>query len=88
MDDGRDSFLSRYLKNWAVQQRPPAGARERLLEKAASSSIPNDKTIFSAIWALIRQKMQDRGSDDRLFGPLTQSRLWSFHIALDLRQVT
>jgi hypothetical protein len=88
MDDGRDSFLSRHLKNWAVQQRPPAGARERLLETAASSSIPVDKTIFSTFWTLIRLKMPDHASNDRLLGPLTQSRLWSFHIALDLRQVT
>jgi hypothetical protein len=88
MDDGRDSFLSRHLKNWAVQQQPPAGTRERLLEKAAGSSVSNDRTIFSAFWTLIRLKMPDHASDDRLFGPLTQSRLWSFHIALDLRQVT
>lgn len=88
MDDGRDSFLSRYLKNWAVQQQPPAGARERLLKTAAGSSIPSDKTITPTFWALIRLKFPDRTSDERFLGPLTQTRLWSFHMALDLRQVT
>ena len=88
MDDGRDSFLSRYLKNWAVQQQPPADARERLLRTAADPSIHEDKSIFSTFWALIRLKVPDRASEERLFGPLTQSQLWSFHLAMDLRQVT
>jgi hypothetical protein len=88
MDDGRDSFLSRYLKNWAIQQQPPAGARERLLKTAAGPSIPSDTTITSTFWALFRQKMPDRSSEDRFLGPLTQTRLWSFHMAMDLHLVT
>lgn len=33
-----DRSFERYLKNWGARQRPPASARQRLLDAAASAS--------------------------------------------------
>lgn len=80
MDDRMDSYLSRCLKNWVAQQPPAPRDRERLLKLAAQTA-DLEKS---------RSKSKDlflpRSSD--WLGPFTQTRLWSFHMALDLRQVT
>jgi hypothetical protein len=88
MDDGRDAYLSRYLKNWAVQQQPAADSRERLLRMAAGSPLPCKPTAFSAFKTFIKPKNLDRPPLDRFAIPMTQSNIWSFHIALELRLVT
>jgi hypothetical protein len=88
MDDERDAYLSRYLKNWAVQQRPPAAAREQLLRMAAGSPTPGKPTVFSAFRTFITPKILDRPPVDGFGVPMTQSRMWSFHITLELRLVT
>jgi hypothetical protein len=88
MDDGSDEYLSRYLKNWAVQQRPLASARERLLKTAASPSISSKPPFFSVFKTFILPKTLDRPMIDRYKIPMTQSRMWSFHISMELRLVT
>jgi hypothetical protein len=88
MDDGRDSFLSRYLKNWAVQQQPPAGARERLLKTAAGWSLPDREQPFAFIMRIFSPNGEYRYPQDDFKVPMTQSQLWSFHFAMDFRLVT
>lgn len=80
MNDRMDSYLSRCLKNWVARQPPAPRDRERLLKLAAQSA-DLEKSPSHTIDSLLQ-----RPGD--WLGPITQTRLWSFHIALDLRQVT
>lgn len=82
MDDEMDSYLSRNLKNWATGQKPPAGGRARLLEAAAYPPVP--VYYYSPVrhlWhRLINTPAFSRQHEDGWLEPITQSRMWSFHL--------
>ena len=88
MNDEMDVYLNRYLKNWAVQLRPPADGREQLMQKAAAPPAEQEMSYLHALLnKLLSRSTSYHPHCGYLFGPFTQSRAWSFHIAATLRQV-
>jgi hypothetical protein len=88
MDDGRDAYLSRCLKNWASQQHPSEQSRLRLLKTAAGPSLPDREQRFAVLKRFFSPNSDYRYPQDNFRMPMTQSHLWSLHLALDLRQIT
>ena len=88
MDDGIDGYLGRCLKNWAVQQRPPAGGLERLIRKvtarAGLESRPSAWPFYYKLPALHPFYLVPQGWSSE---PFTHSRQWAFHIVDTLLQV-
>jgi hypothetical protein len=89
MIDEIDSMLSRYLKNWAARHHPPADGREQLLEEAASLHASARRNSYGDIDYDFRgAEYLYRNSGNWLVGPISQSRLYSFHIATVIRMAT
>ena len=83
-----DHYLARNIKNWMANQRPPENGRARLLRQAAEMKAnPQGKPVtLQKLYALQCSAYHPRG--EWLFGPITQTRLWSFHVATTYRLVT
>lgn len=83
MYDGLDSHLGRCLKNWAAYFTPARGGRERLLKAAQTQKVDSDGDAPGAwilyLWPESEPKLAYKSSHLRLLGPITQSRMWSFH---------
>ena len=90
MDDRQmDAYVSRCMKNWAASQSLPSGSRERLLRAAEIRPdlyrVRLGAPLSELIKALFYTQQVIEPEPDWLFVPFTQSRLWSFHIAVSSR---
>jgi hypothetical protein len=90
MSDPYDSYLSNCLKNWTARQALPKGGRRALLENAASTTkLSNEKPGFRLYFKPHkRQVLHPFPPGNWLKGPITQTPLWSFHLAFNVRLTT
>ena len=90
MSDPYDSYLSSCLKNWAARQALPKGGRRALLAEVASlSKHSREKPHFRLFFRPRKyQVLHPFPPGDWLRGPITQTPLWSFHLAFNLRLTT
>lgn len=73
-----DSYVSCSLKNWAVQQRPPAGARERLLRLIDADIVQQHEAAINCFSYSRQEPASMHLAEQWAFGPFTQTRLWYF----------
>ena len=93
MKDPSDRYVGLLIKSWAAEQYPPQDGRKQLLNGVLTTGVTHPPvrpfSIFRKIWALFtRQSMTPWIFGDKWFGPYTQTKAWSFHLATDLRLLT
>jgi hypothetical protein len=88
MNDDMDFYLSRCLKNWSANQKPPDGVRALLLEAASSPPVQRDRQIISVlttVWSKFFGRDWVYAEGDWFLGPQMYSRTWSLHWETNLR---
>lgn len=88
MRDQMDEYIGRSLKNWATEQKPPAGVREDLMNKILSEMNQDSHKksrlhSFLAIFSVTRAEYPP--FSDLPYYPVTQSRMWTLQLAHSLR---
>jgi len=85
MDNDRDIYLGRCLKNWSAQHQPPEDGRERLLRKAARPPVQQQRLLEKFFTSLRNRyyfpEQYEYPGSIALHGPHTQSLAWSFQLA-------
>lgn len=87
-----DEFLSRKMKNWAAQQRPPGDGRERLLEAAALQAVSMKVVAETPAtprleWLWVVLDYFNFPVQEDIIRPLTHTSMWSFHLAVSSLRV-
>jgi hypothetical protein len=82
MNDQMDSYLSRCLKNWAARSRPPVDGKEKLLRAAVLDKRAAGSEFYS------QPGYYPDPRNEYSLVPITQSRMWSFHMAMTFRLAT
>ena len=91
MEPGIDRYISRSLKNWTAKYHPPVDGRMRLIRKVSQSPLTHNSHPLSeqVIKFLNRYSMvNDHFYYPRqwqMTGPLTNSMIFSFHLAANQR---
>jgi hypothetical protein len=88
MNDDMDVYLSRCLKNWAADNKPPVSSRSSLLRAAKSKPVQRDRQIVHAmvtICSLFFGREWVYAEEEWQFGPHLNSRNWSYHISSNVR---
>ncbi len=93
MKDPSDRYVSLLIKSWAADQYPPVEGRKQLLRSVLASGITHSaRRSFSPFGKMrilfVRQTVYPWKFGDKWFGPYTQTKAWSFHLATDLRLLT
>lgn len=90
MDESEmDAYISRCMKNWAALRNPAPDGRQRLLRAASIRPDLYGTRIGMPIANLLKSLFYSQTiiepEQDWSFVPLTQSRLWSFHMVTSPR---
>lgn len=91
MKDPSDRYVSLLIKSWAADECPPIDGRKRLLRGLQASRITYSSRRPVSIKmrsTFIHQIVLPWLFGDKWYGPYTQTKAWSFHLAADLRLLT
>jgi hypothetical protein len=89
ISDPFDREMRQRLQRWALNQELPATGRQRLLNAAAQplATEPSRFLLWLEKWSPAPRSSY-RPFGERLVGPFTQTKAWSFHLATSYRLVT
>ena len=81
-----DNYLGRMLKNWVASSQPNPEGRERLLAAAARPHLSNRRRFSFEILQYLFPTHQYHGYPEEIISiTLSQSTIWSFHMATSNR---
>jgi hypothetical protein len=89
INDPFDRELHQLIHCWARNQELPATGRQRLLIAAAQphDNQPSRFSLWLEKWSPA-PRTSYRPFGERLLGPFTQTKAWSFHLATSYRLAT